>query len=121
VRTPWVCLCLPAALSPAATQDQSADWQQLFNGKGLIGWKHVGRGEDVVENSLLRTQGGSGVLDWAEGKFGSWVIRVVYKMRPAYSSECPMYRRTSTENGCTAAMRFTSTMNRKRLAKMNTT
>jgi hypothetical protein len=50
-------------------------------GKDLIGWKHVGRRKDVVENGLIRTQGGSGVLYWAEGKFGSCVICVVYKMR----------------------------------------
>ena len=50
----------PVTQRPA--QDQSADWQQPFNGEDLIGWKHVGRGKDAVENSLIRTQGGSGVL-----------------------------------------------------------
>ena len=25
-------------------QAQSGDWKQLFNGKDLVGWKHVGPG-----------------------------------------------------------------------------
>jgi len=31
------------------------EWQQLFNGKDLSGWKHVGPGEMTVENGLIRT------------------------------------------------------------------
>jgi hypothetical protein len=68
------------ALSSATMQASPADWQQLFNGKDLIGWKHVGGGKDVVEGGLIRTRGGSGVLYWSEGKLGSCVIRVTYKM-----------------------------------------
>jgi hypothetical protein len=53
--------------------------KQLFNGKDMAGWKHVGKGEFTVENGTLRTNGGMGLL-WYEGeKFGNAVIRVVYK------------------------------------------
>jgi len=57
------------------------EWQQLFNGKDLSGWKHVGPGEMTVENGLIRTHGGMGLLYYTDAKIGDAVIRVVYKMR----------------------------------------
>ena len=60
---------------------QSEEWQQLFNGKDLTGWKHVGPGGDLVEDGLIRTYGGMGLLYWTGGKLGNCVIRVLYKMR----------------------------------------
>ena len=39
-------------------QAQSAEWKQLFDGKDLVGWKHVGPGEMTVEDGLIRTHGG---------------------------------------------------------------
>ena len=56
-------------------------WQQLFNGKDLNGWKHVGPGGDTVEDGLIRTHGGMGLLYWTGGKIGNCEIHVVYKMR----------------------------------------
>lgn len=58
-----------------------AEWKQLFNGKNLDGWKHVGPGGMTVEDGLIRTHGGMGLLYWSGGKVGDCVIRVVYKMR----------------------------------------
>jgi hypothetical protein len=75
------CLSLLFALLPITLQAQSAEWQQLFNGKDLTGWKHVGPGGDTVEEGLIRTHGGMGLLYWTGGKLGNCVIRVVYKMR----------------------------------------
>ncbi|MBZ5563738.1 MAG: DUF1080 domain-containing protein [Acidobacteriia bacterium] len=57
------------------------DWIQLFNGKDLTGWKHVGPGNMTVEDGLIHTHGGMGLLYWNAGKVGNCVIRVVYKMR----------------------------------------
>ena len=57
------------------------DWIQLFNGKDLTGWKHVGPGNMTVEDGLIHTHGGMGLLYWDAGKVGNCVIRVVYKMR----------------------------------------
>src|SRR6266403_2050507 len=45
-------------------------WQQLFNGKDLTGWKHVGPGNMTVENGLIQTHGGMGLLYWTPGKPG---------------------------------------------------
>jgi len=58
-----------------------AEWKQLFNGKDLSGWKHVGPGYMAVENGLIVTHGGMGLLYWTGGKIGHCRLRVVYKMR----------------------------------------
>ena len=66
----------------AATATVSAqEWKQLFNGKDINDWHHVGPGGDTVENGLIRTHGGMGLLVWKGGKIGDCQLRVVYKMR----------------------------------------
>jgi hypothetical protein len=72
-------LCLVAVQMLAA--HSSNEWKQLFDGKDLNGWKHVGPGEMTVENGLIQTHGGMGLLYWTGSKLGDCVIRVVYKMR----------------------------------------
>jgi hypothetical protein len=62
-----------------AAKNDKNEWQQLFNGKDLSGWEHVGAGEFVIENGLLRTEGGMGLLWYTKRKFSDCVIRVVYK------------------------------------------
>ena len=74
-------LLLLLALSAITLQAQSNEWRQLFNGKDLTGWKHVGPGGDTVEDGLIKTHGGMGLLYWTGSKLGNCVIRVVYKMR----------------------------------------
>ena len=65
----------------AQTKKDVSQWKQLFNGKDLTGWKHVGGGSRYVEEGLLASKGGMGLLYWDSGKFGNCVIRVVYKMQ----------------------------------------
>lgn len=72
------CLAQAADSSPAAA---SGEWKQLFNGKDLTGWKHVGPGGITVEDGLMKTHGGMGLTYWAGGKIGNSVLRVVFKMR----------------------------------------
>ena len=55
--------------------------KQLFNGKDLTGWKHVGPGNMTVENGLIQTQGGMGLLYWTGQKLGNGTLRVIYRMR----------------------------------------
>ena len=62
-----------AALAPAA------QWKQLFNGKDLTGWKMTGPGRFVIENGMMKTEGGMGLLYYEGGKFGNTTIRVVFK------------------------------------------
>ncbi|MBV8864933.1 MAG: DUF1080 domain-containing protein [Acidobacteriaceae bacterium] len=73
-------LCWLIGTSLLAAQSPG-QWKQLFDGKDLNGWKHVGPGGMTVEDGLIRTHGGMGLLYWAGGKVGDCVIRVVYKMR----------------------------------------
>ncbi|HXZ81284.1 MAG TPA: DUF1080 domain-containing protein [Terriglobales bacterium] len=61
-------------------QTGSGEWKDLFNGRDLSGWKHVGPGEMTVSNGLIETHGGMGLLYWTGGKFGNCVIRVVFQM-----------------------------------------
>lgn len=56
-----------------------AGWTQLWNGKNLAGWEHVGQGKFVVEDGILKSEGGMGLLWYTRRKFGNCVIRVVYK------------------------------------------
>src|ERR1700760_3128336 len=60
---------------------RSSEWRQLFNGKNLDGWTHVGKGAMTVESGLMQTHGGMGLLYWQGSKLGDCVIRVVYQMR----------------------------------------
>lgn len=73
-----------AATSPLTSAADRA-WKQLFNGKDLSGWQHVGDGWMGVEDGLIRTRGngkgGMGLLWWTGGKIGNSVLRVVYKTK----------------------------------------
>lgn len=64
----------------AATVATAADpsWKQLFNGKDMSGWQHVGPGSFTIENGLLQTHGGMGLLWYTPEKFGNCVLRVVF-------------------------------------------
>ncbi len=53
--------------------------KQLFNGKDLAGWKHVGPGKFDVEDGMLKTVGGMGLLVYDGDKIGDATIRVVFK------------------------------------------
>ena len=55
------------------------EWKQLFNGKDLTGWEHVGPGGFTVEDGLLKPLGGMGLLWWTGSKVGSSTVRVVFK------------------------------------------
>ena len=66
-------LLIVAAVSPAA------EWKQLFNHRDTTGWKMVGPGGFVVEDGMLKTEGGMGLLWYTGEKFGDATIRVVFK------------------------------------------
>lgn len=62
-------------------QETNSNVKQLFNGKDLTGWKHVGGGSMSVEDGLIKTKGGMGLLYWTAEKFGNCTIHVEFKMR----------------------------------------
>jgi hypothetical protein len=89
-----LCTCVLAFLLSAASfasasgaaenacKGDPSHWTQLYDGKDLNGWKHVGPGFDTVESDgLIHTHGGMGLLYWTGGKIGNCVIKVVYRMR----------------------------------------
>ena len=53
--------------------------RQLFNGRDLDGWQHVGKGRVYVEDRLMKTEGGMGLLWFSTEKFGDCALRVVYR------------------------------------------
>ena len=62
---------LAAGLPVWAADAPQAAWKQLFNGKDLTGWKHVGEGAMTVEQGLITPGGkGMGLLYWTGGKIG---------------------------------------------------
>ncbi len=78
-RLSLLAICFLFAL-PLLAQSNDG-WIQLFNGKNLDGWHHVGPGSMTVENGLIQTHGGMGLLYWTAGPVGNCTIRVVFKMR----------------------------------------
>ncbi len=76
-----VTFCFRSRRKSNACKGDPDKWQQLFNGKDLTGWKHVGPGSDTVEDGLIHTHGGMGLLYWTGGKIGNCQIHVVYRMR----------------------------------------
>jgi hypothetical protein len=79
--TATISLAAPPATQNACTGDPDHP-RQLYNGKDLTGWKHVGPGNMTVESDgLIHTHGGMGLLYWTGGKVGNCKIHVVYCMR----------------------------------------
>lgn len=71
-----------AGLSMTSSAQDAGVWRPLFNGKDLGGWNHVGPGRFVIENGVLRTEGGMGLLWYEREKIGDATIRVVYRTQP---------------------------------------
>jgi hypothetical protein len=61
--------------------NRDGKWRQLFNGKDLSGWEQVGPGNFVVEDDLLKTVNGMGMILWSAEKFSNVIIRVIYKVK----------------------------------------
>lgn len=70
---------LALGLLPLAASGADEGWRRLFDGKSLDGWKHVGHGRMVLEDGLMRTEKGMGLLWYTREKLGDCTIRVVYK------------------------------------------
>jgi hypothetical protein len=58
---------------------QEVTWTPLFNGRDLTGWEHIGEGKFVIEDGVLKTEGGMGLLWFTERPFRDAVIRVEYR------------------------------------------
>jgi len=65
--------------SGAIAGASAGEWKPLFNGKDETGWQHVGPGRFTIEDGMLKTEGGMGLLEYTGEKFGNTTIRVVFK------------------------------------------
>lgn len=72
-------LALTYGWSANGTDEKPAAFRPIFNGKTLDGWEHVGPGSMVVEDGIIHTKGGMGLLWYTKEKLGNSTIRVVYK------------------------------------------
>ncbi len=66
-------------LTVPLAQAQSGGWKPLFNGKDMSDWEHVGPGKFTIENGLLKSDGGMGLLWYTPAKIGHAKLRVVYR------------------------------------------
>jgi hypothetical protein len=66
-------------LLPFAGMLTAADFRPLFNGRNLDGWVMTGPGRFLVEDGMLKTEGGMGLLYYKGEKFGNATIHVVFK------------------------------------------
>jgi 3-keto-disaccharide hydrolase len=66
-------LALPVARATAQ------EWIPLYDGKDFEHWEHVGDGSFTIEDGLLKTVGGMGLLWYTPQKFGNVTLRVVYR------------------------------------------
>lgn len=69
-----------------STVPKDKGWRQLYNGKDLTGWKHVGHGTMMVEDGLIHGKGGMGLLYWTREKFDHCTFRIVYRMQKENSN-----------------------------------
>src|SRR4051812_31877686 len=96
-----VCLivsCVVAEDKPAPAKPDAKPWRQLFDGKTLDGWEHIGPGSMTVEDGLIKTNGGMGLLWWTKEKFGDCVIRAVWKTK-SETSNAGVYVRIEDKPG----------------------
>ena len=61
-------------------------WKDLFNGMDLTGWQHVGAGFMTVEDGIIQTHGGMGLLYWTHEKLGNCIIHVEWRMQKENSN-----------------------------------
>ena len=81
-RTALVFLFLSwCLLLPAMGTAKNGKWIELFNGKDLTGWKHIGPGSFTVEDGALATHGGMGLLYYEARTFRDFTLEVEWKVK----------------------------------------
>jgi hypothetical protein len=76
----WVSFLTIVALGALSHPAGAQDGKELFNGKDMTGWEHVGPGKFLIEDGMLKTEGGMGLLWYTPEKIGNATLRVVYKL-----------------------------------------
>jgi len=55
------------------------EWAPIFNGQDFSNWEHVGDGSFEIENGMLKSKSGMGLLFYTPKKLGNVQIRIIYK------------------------------------------
>ena len=65
-------------LMGCASGNAATKWTPIFDGEDLSGWEHVGDGGFRLEDGILYTEGGMGLLWFTERMLENEVLRVEY-------------------------------------------
>jgi len=65
---------------PVAAQAAEDDWRSLFDGESLTGWAQIGPGRFLVEDGVLYSEGGMGMLWYTEEKFSDVTLQLEFKL-----------------------------------------
>jgi len=79
LRFAWAAIALVLTILIRTLGAQSEP-RALFNGKNLQGWEHVGPGSFVVEDGLLKSRGGMGLLWYTQEKVQHATVRLVFRL-----------------------------------------
>lgn len=74
-------MLLSVAALATPQKKPAGKWIELFNGKDLTGWTHIGKGSFAVEDGALVTQGGMGLLYYEAQSFKDFTIEVEWKVK----------------------------------------
>src|SRR6266850_2639679 len=77
LRRRAICSLLLAVATSVSAQPSG---RALFNGKDLEGWQQVGPGSLVVQDGMMKTEGGMGMLWYTREKIAHSTIHVVFKL-----------------------------------------
>ena len=64
--------------APRRDNDDNA-FKQIFDGTSLAGWRMCGPGSFELENNMMITKGGMGLLWYTREKFRDFILRVLWK------------------------------------------
>jgi 3-keto-disaccharide hydrolase len=62
-----------------AAYDDDHNFETILDGTSLHGWEMCGPGTFVLENKMIMSQGGMGLLWYTEKKFRDFILRVDWK------------------------------------------
>jgi hypothetical protein len=94
----FVSVFVPTPSMADQTRDGSAR-RPLFDGKSLDGWEHVGPRKMVLDDAVLRTEGGMGLLWYTRETFGDRALRVLHSTVPERTKEFEPKRGPRPESG----------------------
>jgi hypothetical protein len=76
----YLSILLLALVVTSARADEPAKPIDLFNGKDLAGWKHIGPGTMDVADGEMHTNAGMGLTYYTEKQFGDFVLKLDWKV-----------------------------------------